>query len=104
MLNPGDGEVNLSIIPLMANFKMRILPSFFVTGGTGIVMMNSVITNSTGENSKSTVISYSNVQVSGLYIYKITSQLGVGAEWKFLWIDKTDDFLHSPQAVVSYRF
>lgn len=103
-LETGDGNVDLAIIPLMANLRMRILKNFYITGGTGVVIMKSQINSTGAESSKSTVISYSNVQLSGLYLYKITEQVGIGGEVKFMWIDKTNDFIHSIQAVVSYRF
>ncbi|MEJ0056312.1 MAG: hypothetical protein WDN75_12015 [Bacteroidota bacterium] len=103
-LETGDGHVDLSVIPVMANFRMRILKNFYVTGGTGVVIMNSDVTNTGNSSDKTTVISYSNVQLSGLYLYHLTQQLAVGGEVKFLWIDKTNDFVHSVQGIVSWRF
>jgi hypothetical protein len=103
-LETGDGNVDLAVIPVMANIRMRILKNLYVTGGTGVVIMNSIV-NSTGiESGKSRVMSYSNVQLSGLYLHHLTQQLAVGGEAKFFWIDKTNDFMHSIQGVVSWRF
>lgn len=103
-LQPGDGgNAGLAVIPLMANIRMRIVKGFYLTGGTGIAFLKSEV-NSPGGNSKSTVISYANVQLSGLYLHRITEQFSIGGELKFLWVDKTNDSIHSLQAVASYRF
>lgn len=103
-LNPGDGNVSLSIVPVLANIRMRIVKNVYLTAGTGVVMMKSKVNSTPAESGESTVISYSNVQVSGLYLYHLTQQFAVGGEVKFMWLDKTDDFMHSVQAVISYRF
>ncbi len=99
-----DAHVDLSVIPVMANFRMRILKNFFITGGTGVIIMQSTVSSTGNESSSSRVISYSNVQLSGLYLYHLTPQLAVGGELKFIWIDKTNDVIHGAQAIVSWRF
>ncbi len=103
-LKQGDGNVDLSIIPLMANVRMRMVKNFYVTAGTGIVIMKSSVNSTGNESSNSTVISYSNVQLSGLYLYHLTRQLAVGGEAKFIWLDKTNDFIQTIHGVVSWRF
>jgi hypothetical protein len=102
-LQPGNGTASVSIIPLMANFRMRILKGFYLTGGTGIALLKSELNSASG-SSKSQTISYSDVQLSALYLYNLSPQLSVGGELKFLWIDKTDDFATGLQAVVRWRF
>jgi len=53
---------------------------------------------------ENTVNSYSNAQVSVLYLFKLTEQFGSGSEAKVMWIDKTNDSFYSLQAIASYRF
>ncbi|HWA33391.1 MAG TPA: hypothetical protein VG737_04650, partial [Cyclobacteriaceae bacterium] len=102
-LEPGNGTSSLAIIPLMANFRMRILKNFYLTGGTGVALLKSEL-NSPSGSSETQTISYSDVQVSALYFYNLSQQLSVGAELKFLWIDKTDDTVSGLQGVVRWRF
>jgi hypothetical protein len=102
-LQPGNGMSSLSIIPLMASFRMRILKELFITGATGIALLRSEL-NSPSGSTKSQAISYSDVQVSALYLHSLSEQLSVGGELKFLWIDKTDDAASGLQAVVRWRF
>lgn len=104
-LQPGDGgTASLVVVPLMTIIRMRIVNGFYLTGGTGIAFLKSEVNGPRNSDSKSTGISYSNVQLSGLYLHRITEQFSIGGELKFIWISKTEDFIHSLQAVFSYRF
>jgi hypothetical protein len=102
-LQPGNSTSSLAVIPLMANFRMRILKNFYLTGGAGIALLKSELNGPSG-SSKTQTISYSDVQVSALYFYNLSQQFSVGGELKFLWIDKTNDTLSGLQGVVRWRF
>jgi hypothetical protein len=102
-LQPGNGHAVSAAIPVFANVRMRILKNFYLTAGTGIAFLRSELTSVSG-TSKSQTISYSDAQVSALYLYNLSAQFSVGSELKFLWIDKTDDFVSGLQGVVRWRF
>src|SRR4051812_4612212 len=56
-LQAGNGAATLFVIPLMANFRMRLLKEFYLTGGTGIALLQSEL-NSPSGSSKNHTISY----------------------------------------------
>jgi hypothetical protein len=104
-LEPGDvGNAELAVIPLIANIRMKIVKGLYITGGTGVAFLRSSVHTPGNPVTQSTVISYSDAQVSLLYLFKITEQFAIGSEVKFMWIDKTNDSFYSLQAVASYRF
>jgi hypothetical protein len=104
-LEPGDvGNAELAVIPLIAIIRMKIVKGLFITGGTGIAFLKSAVHTPGDPVTKSTVISYSDSQVSLLYLFNLTEQFAIGSEVKFMWIDKTNDSLYSLQAIASYRF
>ena len=104
-LDPGDvGNAELAVIPVMANIRMKIVKGLFITGGTGAAFLLSAVHTPGNPVTESTVNSYSNAQVSILYLFKLTEQFGIGSEAKVMWIDKTNDSFYSLQAIASYRF
>ena len=104
-LEPGDvGNAEMAVIPLMANIRMKIVKGLFITGGTGAAFLKSAVHTPGNPVTESTENSYSNAQVSILYLFKLTEQFGIGSEAKIMWIDKTNDSFYSFQAIASYRF
>lgn len=102
-LEPGHARSDFAVIPVLANVRMRILKEFYVTAGTGVALLKSELTTPTS-SAKSQTKSYSDVQLSALYLHNLSEQFSVGGELKFLWIDKTDDFMTGLQVVARWRF
>jgi hypothetical protein len=57
-----------------------------------------------GSESKSSFLSLSNLHLSVMYRKKISERFDIGAEGKFLYFGKTEDYGFSVQVVGSYHF
>ncbi len=101
--NPLTGQAKLIAVPIMLSFRMRIFPNFFVSGGPGITIMYSEA-SAFGSSSQSSFMSLSNLHVSGLYRRRIGKRFDIGAEVKYLYFGKTEDYGFSFQLVGAYHF
>lgn len=101
--NPLTGQASLTAIPIMLSLRMRVLPNVFISGGPGLTLMNSEA-SAFGSKSKSSFLSLSNLHLSVMYRKKISERFDVGAEGKFLYFGKTEDYGFSFQVVGSYHF
>jgi hypothetical protein len=101
--NPLSGESSLVIIPIFINLRMRIVPNFYLTAGTGAAILLSE-TTVLGSTASSSQLSLSDFQTSALYLRPINSKLSWGGELKYLNIGKTEDASLSLQAIICYKF
>lgn len=101
--SPVAGKASLTAIPISVTFRMRLFPNVFISGGTGITMMNSEAT-ALGNTSKSSFTSLSNMHFAAMYRKKINERFDIGAEGKFLYFGKTEDYGFSVQVVGAYHF
>lgn len=96
------GQVTMSAAPLLLNIRMRIVDHFYLSAGAGLaVMFNKVI--GVGDKINSNVLSLSNYQFSGSYIYPLSKTWHVGGEFKVLNFGKTDDWMYTIQAVFAVK-
>jgi hypothetical protein len=101
--SPVAGQASLTAIPIMLVLRMRLLPNVFLSGGPGLTLMNSEA-SAYGNTSKSSFLSLSNVHVSVMYRKRISERFDIGAEGKFLYFGKTEDYGFSVQVVGAYHF
>lgn len=97
-----NGQAKMSVIPLLLNIRMRIVDHFYLSTGAGLaVMINQV----SGIDSKLTnnILSLSNYQFSGSYIYPLNRHWQVGGELKVLNYGKTADWMYTIQAVCAVK-
>jgi hypothetical protein len=96
------GEASMSAMPLLLTVRMRIVDYFYLSAGAGLaVMFNKV----TGINDKltSNILSLSNYQFSGSYLYPLAKHWQVGGEFKVLNFGKASDWMYTLQAVCAVR-
>jgi len=101
--SPLEGQASLTAIPIMLSLRMRLLPNLFLSGGPGLTLMNSEAT-AFGSTAKSSFLSLANLHLSGMYRKKINDRFDIGAEGKFLFFGKTEDYGFSVQIVGAYHF
>ncbi len=96
------GEASMSVVPLLLTIRMRIVDHFYLSTGAGLaIMINKV--SGVGEQLTNKVLSMSNYQFSGSYIYPLTKHWQVGGELKVLNYGKTADWMYTIQAVCAVR-
>jgi hypothetical protein len=97
-----QGQATMSAMPLLLVVRMRIIDHFYLSAGGGLaVMFNKV----TGINDKvnSNILSLSNYQFSGSYLYPLAKHWQVGGELKVLNFGKASDWMYTLQAVCAVR-
>jgi hypothetical protein len=97
-----QGQATMSAMPLLLVVRMRIIDHFYLSAGGGLaVMFNKV----TGINDKvnSNILSLSNYQFSGSYLYPLAKHWQVGGEFKVLNFGKASDWMYTLQAVCAVR-
>lgn len=97
------GQVTMSAVPLLLTVRMRIVDRFYLSAGAGLAMMFNKVTG-IGNKINSNVLSLSNYQFSGSYIYPLKKYLLVGGEFKVLNFGKANDWLYCIQALCAIRF
>ncbi|MCA4899036.1 MAG: hypothetical protein ING88_09665, partial [Cytophagales bacterium] len=97
------GRATLNIVPIMLHIRFRIIDNFYLSTGTGAAMLLSRI-EGIGGAIDSNQVSLSNFQLSASYLRPISPRLRLGAELKYLSVDKTEDETLSLMAVASFRF
>jgi len=96
------GQATMSAIPLLLNVRMRIVDHFHLSAGAGLaIMLNKV--EGVGGTLSNTILSLSNYQFSGSYIYPLTRHWQVGGELKVLNYGKTADWMYTIQAVCAVK-
>ena len=102
--NPNPtGEATLTLVPILLNFRMRIVKNFYLTGGTGIGILFSYV-KGLGNIAESHAFSMADFQLSALYLRPINDKFSWGAELKFLNTAKTEDYSFVLHLVGAYRF
>lgn len=96
------GQASMSAIPLLLTVRMRIVDHFYLSAGAGLALMFNKVT---GIDNKvnSTILSLSNYQFSGSYIYPLSKHWHLGGEFKVLNFGKASDWLYSLQAVCAFK-
>ncbi|MFM8913007.1 MAG: hypothetical protein ACKOE6_08855 [Flammeovirgaceae bacterium] len=97
------GRATLSVVPIMFNVRCRVVNNFYLSTGTGVAFLLSRI-EGVGGSIDSSQTSLSNFQLSGLYLKPVSTHWRLGAEFKFLSVDKTEDDCLSLMAVASFLF
>ena len=97
------GQASMSVVPLLLNIRMRIIDHFYLSAGTGFAIMINKVSGIDGTMTNN-VLSLSNYQFSGSYIYPLKKNLLVGGEFKFMDIGKTADWMYTLQAVCAVKF
>lgn len=99
---PG-GKASLTTIPLLLSFRVRMMHYLYISGGPGLAVMYSNVTVLNNE-ARSSFLSMANLHVSAMYTRKLSDRFDLGAELKFLYFGKTEDYGYSVQVVGAYRF
>jgi hypothetical protein len=96
------GQASMSAIPLLLTIRMRIIDNFYLSAGAGLALMFNKVT---GIDNKvtSTILSLSNYQFSGSYIYPLSRHWLVGGEFKVLNFGKAADWMYTVQAVCAFK-
>jgi len=96
------GQVTMSAMPFLLVVRMRIVDRFYLSAGAGLAMMFNKVT---GIDNKvnSNILSLSNYQFSGSYIYPLTKHWQVGGEFKVLDFGKASDWMYTIQALCAFR-
>ncbi len=97
-----QGQATMSAMPLLLVVRMRIVDHFYLSAGGGLAMMFNKVT---GIDNKlnSNVLSLSNYQFSGSYLYPLAKHWQVGGEFKVLNFGKASDWMYTLQAVCAVR-
>lgn len=97
-----SGQATMSAIPLLLVVRMRIVDHFYLSVGGGMAMMFNKVT---GIDNKvtSNILSMSNYQCSGSYLYPLSKHWQVGGEFKVLNFGKASDWMYSLQALCAVR-
>lgn len=101
--NPLFGQATLTAVPILLNFRMRVVGDFYVSAGTGICILNSKLTDFV-TITKSSQLSLAAFHFSALYLKPVSDRLQLGGELKFINVAKTEDYGFALQVVASYRF
>lgn len=101
--NPLYGQATLSAVPISLVFRMKVVGDFYISGGTGVCILNSKLTDFV-TITKSSQLSLANFHVSAVYLKPVSERLRLGGELKFMSVAKTEDYGFALQAVVAYRF
>lgn len=101
--SPQTGDASLSVVPILINFRMRIVKDFYLTGGTGFGILTSKA-DALGSVAENSQLSLADFQLSALYLKPINDHVRMGCEFKFLNSAKTEDYSLGFQVVGAYRF
>jgi len=97
------GQATMSAVPLLLIVRMRIVDHFHLSAGAGLALMFNKVTG-IGDKISSTILSLSNYQFSGSYIYPLKKHWLIGGEFKVLNFGKSNDWMYSVQALCAIRF
>ncbi len=96
------GQASTSAVPLFLNVRMRLVDHFYLTAGAGLTLLfNKVV--GIGDKTTATILSMSNYQLSGSYIYPLSKHWLLGGECKVLYFGKANDWLYTIQAVCAFK-
>ncbi len=101
--NPLYGQATLTAVPISVVFRMRVVGDFYISGGTGICILNSKLTDFV-TITKSSQTSLAAFHISALYLKPVNERLRLGGELKFMNVAKTEDAGFALQVVASYLF
>jgi hypothetical protein len=96
------GQASMSAMPFFLNIRMRVVDNFYLTAGAGLTLMFNKVTG-IGDKVTATILSMSNYQLSGSYLYPLSKHWLVGGEFKVLYFGKANDWLYSVQAVCAFK-
>ncbi len=96
------GQATMSAMPFLLVVRMRIVDQFYLSAGAGLALMFNKVT---GIDNKvnSNILSLSNYQFSGSYLYPLTKHWQVGGEFKVLNFGKASDWMYTIQALCAFR-
>jgi len=92
------GQASMSAIPLLLTVRMRIVDHFYLSAGAGLALLLNKVSG-IDQSINSTILSLSNYQFSGSYIYPLDRHWGLGGEFKVFNFGKANDWLYSVQAL-----
>jgi hypothetical protein len=101
--NPLFGQATMTAVPILLNIRMRVVSDFYISGGTGVCLLYSKVTDFV-TITKSNQFSLAAFHASALYLKPVSERILLGGELKFLNVAKTEDYGFSLQLIVSYRF
>ena len=96
------GQATMSAMPFLLVVRMRIVDQFYLSAGAGLALMFNKVT---GIDNKvnSNILSLSNYQFSGSYMYPLAKHWQVGGEFKVLNFGKASDWMYTIQALCAFR-
>jgi hypothetical protein len=97
-----SGQITMSALPLLLNIRMRIVDNFYLSAGAGLAIMFNKITG-VDKDLSNQILSLSNYQFSGSYIYPINKHWNFGGEFKVLNFGKSADWIYTLQAVCAVK-
>jgi hypothetical protein len=97
-----QGQATMSAMPLLLVVRMRILDHFYLSAGGGLALMFNKVTGIDNQIN-SNILSMSNYQFSGSYLYPLSKHWQVGGEFKVLNFGKASDWMYTLQAVCAVR-
>ena len=96
------GQATMSAMPLLLTVRMRIVDHFYLSVGAGLAVMFNKVTGIDNQIN-SNILSLSNYQFSGSYLYPLAKHWRVGGEFKVLNFGKASDWMYTLQAVCAVR-
>jgi hypothetical protein len=97
-----SGQATMSAIPLLLTIRMRVVDYFYLSAGAGLAVMLNKVTG-IDDQVNSNILSLSNFQFSGSYLYPLSKHWQVGGEAKVLSYGKTADLMYTIQAVCALK-
>jgi hypothetical protein len=97
-----SGHITMSAIPLLLNVRMRVVDHFYLGTGAGLTIMMNKITGIDKDLSNN-ILSLSNYQFSGSYIYPLNNHWNVGGELKAFYFGKSSDWIYTIQALCAVK-
>lgn len=96
------GQATMSAVPFLLNVRMRIIDHVYLSAGAGLAIMLNKVTGIGGQIN-SNILSLSNYQFSGSYVYPLTKHWQIGGEFKVLNFGKASDWMYTLQAICAVR-
>jgi len=100
--NDIEGQASMSAIPLLLTVRMRIVDYFYLSIGAGLAIMFNKVSG-IDQQINSNILSLSNYQFSGSYIYPLSKHWGIGGEFKVFNFGKAADWMYSLQATCAFK-
>ena len=96
------GQITMSALPLLLNIRMRIVDNFYLSAGAGLAIMFNKITG-LDKDLTNQILSLSNYQFSGSYLYPVNKHWNFGGEFKVMTYGKSADWMYTLQAVCAVK-